>query len=533
MSMAYIQSMLPIHAHSGPFSEGRQLSEKLAGILEKMRVPRVLVVGDMILDRYVWGRAGRISQEAPIPVLSVDRREWRPGGAANVVANALVPLGVTATACGVVGGDEDGRLLSERIGELTGRRSRLVVDHGRPTTVKTRFIGYVQSAGRAAHQMLRVDEEDPAPIPPEVERQVLDFLESNMGAHDCLVVEDYDKGLLTPNLLMEVIGMAKSFGLPVVVDPAIRRSFDVYQGATALVPNRFEASQATGVAIADSASAAAAGDKLLGDLSLGYCLIKLDRDGMCLCSGSRRAMITNEPLDVYDVTGAGDTVTGVFGALVAAGADYEAAARIANVAAGIECGKLGCAPVYKDEILQALRGAEHGAGHKVLEVGRLKALLEERRARGERMAFTNGCFDLIHQGHIGLVKFARSQGDLLVVGVNSDRSVRALKGPTRPVLGQEERAAILSAFAEVDYVVIFDTLEVTPLIEELRPDVLVKGGDYSPDQVVGHEVVESYGGEVRMAPLVEGASTTNIVERVKELHQPEGSPKGKKRKGKA
>lgn len=498
------------------------MSEKLASLLEKMGSPRVLVVGDMILDRYVWGRAGRISQEAPIPILLVDRKEWRPGGAASVVANALAPLGAAATACGVIGGDEDGRLLSGRMDELTNRRSRLFVDHDRPTTVKTRFIGYVQSAGRAAHQMLRVDEEDAGPIPPEVERQVLDFAQSNMADHDCVVVEDYDKGLLTPTLLAELIALAKSFGLPVVVDPASRRSYDAYSGATALVPNRFEAFQATGINITDADSAAKAGGKLISDLALAHCLVKLDRDGMCLCSGSRNTMIRNEPLDVYDVTGAGDTVTGVFGALVAAGADFEDAARIANVAAGIECGKLGCAPVYKGEILRALREAEHGAQHKIVTPEQLKPILEERRRRGEKVAFTNGCFDLIHQGHIGLIKFARRQGDLLVVGLNSDRSVRELKGPTRPILGQEERAGILGAFAEVDYIVVFDTLEVRPLVEELRPEVLVKGGDYSPDQVVGHEVVESYGGEVRMAPLVKGVSTTNIVERVRELHSADG-----------
>lgn len=499
------------------------MSDQLAKLVENLKEPRILVLGDMILDRYVWGRAGRISQEAPIPILSVSGKEWRPGGAANVVANALIPLGAKATACGVVGDDEDGRLLSARMAELTDRRARILIDTDRPTTVKTRFMGFVQSAGRAAHQMLRVDEEITRTVGADIERKVLDFIGADICDQDCLVIEDYGKGLLSERVLVEAIGLAKAAGLPVIVDPAIDRDFKAYTGATVLVPNRYEASRATGIEITDADTARAASEALANSLALSHCLVKLDRDGMFIYGGGKGAWITNEPLDVYDVTGAGDTVTGVFAALVAAGSDYGAAAEIANAAAGIECGKLGCAPVFKDEIIAALRQKEHGALHKLATLEQLKPILRERRRRGEKVAFTNGCFDLMHQGHIELIKFSRQQGDVLVVGMNGDRSVRELKGPGRPILSQEERAGILGALAEVDYIVVFDTKEVTPLIEEIKPDVLVKGGDYSPDQVVGHEIVERYGGTVCIAPLVEGISTTSIVERVRDIQRTERS----------
>ena len=490
------------------------LYDELADTLENMGSPRTLLVGDMILDRYVWGNAARISQEAPIPVLSVARKEWRPGGAANVV-NALAHLGCEVTACGAIGGDEDGSLLARRMMELTSGRSKLFVDPGRPTTVKTRFVGYVQSAGRAAHHVLRVDEEVTDPLPPGVERQVLGYLESAAGEHDCIICQDYNKGMLTENILAELISLASAAGCPVLVDPALGRSFDVYSGVTALVPNRYEATVATGIEIVDEATAHEACRKLASGLSLGQCLLKMDRDGMYLYLGSDRGvMISTLPLDVYDVTGAGDVVTAVFGALIAAGEDFESAARIANAAAGIAVGKFGCAPVPREELLQTLRSRDRGLLRKLVTVDALNAILAERRARGEKVAFTNGCFDLLHQGHIELVKFSREQADMLVVGMNSDRSVRELKGPNRPILSQQERAGILAALSEVDYIVLFDTVEVTPLIRALKPDVLVKGADYRPDQVVGHEVVESYGGEIRLAPLVEGISTTNIVERV-------------------
>ena len=488
---------------------------ELAETVESLGAPRVLVVGDMILDRYVWGSANRVSQEAPVPVLSVTKKEWRPGGAANVVS-ALAHLGCQVAACGVVGGDEDGSLLARKLREMTGKRSKIFADTQRPTTVKTRFVGYVQSAGRAAHHVLRVDEEVTDPIPAGLERQVLQYVENAVGDFDCIICQDHNKGMLTENILTELVSLATAAGCPIVVDPpTCGRPYSLYSGVTALVPNRYEAAAATGIEITDEATAHRACAKLAAELSLGQCLLKLDRDGMYLYTGGDQGVaISTVPQDVYDVTGAGDVVTAVFSALVGAGEDFETSARVANVAAGIEVGKFGCAPVYREEILQELRSRDQGLLHKLVSVEAAQRLLAARRKRGEKVAFTNGCFDLLHQGHIELIKFSRQQADVLVVGMNSDRSVRALKGPSRPILGQRERAGILAALSEVDYIVIFDTKEVTPLIEALKPDVLVKGADYRPDQVVGHEIVTAYGGEVRLAPLIEGISTTNIVERV-------------------
>jgi len=506
--------------------KGKGLSDKLAKIVEGLGAPRALVVGDMILDRYVWGNANRISQEAPIPVLSVVRKEWRPGGAANV-ANALAALGARVTVCGVAGRDDDGELLAENLRQLTQGRAKLLVDKGRPTTVKTRFVGCVQSAGRAAHHVLRVDEEVSDPIPRAVEDEALEYLARVMKDQDCVICEDYNKGMLTERLLAELIKLAKFMGLPVIVDPTVSRPFGIYSGAAVLVPNRYEAGQAARMKIVDEASARAAAVKLSAELALSACLIKLDRDGLFLYEGKDKGMlIPTEPRDVYDVTGAGDIVTAVVGAMVAEGVALEQAARIANVAAGIEVQRFGCAPVYRDEILRELRSRDQSLLRKLFTPEQLAPILAERRRRGEKVAFTNGCFDLLHQGHIELIKFSRRQGDLLVVGMNSDRSVRALKGPNRPILGQNERAGILAALAEVDYIVVFDTPEVTPLVAAIKPDVLVKGGDYRPDQVVGHDLVESYGGKVVLAPLVEGMSTTNIVARVLEKYGRENGEAG-------
>jgi len=490
------------------------VSETLAKVLTGMGSPRILVIGDMILDRYVWGEASRISQEAPIPILNVRQKEWRPGGAGNVV-NALSHLGAQVTACGVVGGDDDGHLLARCVQELSGNRSCIVVDPQRPTTVKTRFVGYVQSARRAPHHVLRVDEEVTTPVAGEIEREMLDFLANVVGDQDCVICEDYEKGVLTEAVLAEIASLARSAGVPVLVDPKLGRPYRIYAGATALVPNRYEARVATGIEITDEAAARKAAASLVKDLALEHCLIKLDRDGMYLYSqGGRGTMIPTRPRDVYDVTGAGDIVVAVFAALLASGAKPEEAAQLANVAAGIEVGKFGCAPVYREEMLHELRSLDQRLSHKLYSLEALCSALQQRRSRGEKIAFTNGCFDLLHQGHIELIKFARRQGDLLVVAMNSDSSVRKLKGPSRPILGQEERAGVLAALGDVDYIVLFDSTEVTPVIEAVRPDVLVKGGDYRPDQVVGHEIVESHGGKVMIAPLVKGISTTDIVERV-------------------
>ena len=494
------------------------MTEGLSDLLERIGSPRLLVVGDLILDRYVWGEAERISPEGPIAVLTQTSEESRPGGAGNVVA-ALQHLGARVGCCGVVGDDAGGRELSEAVHGCCGEATLIIVDGARPTTVKTRFIGHVQSARRASQHMLRVDAESCDVVAPETETQILEFLRRAEPPFDAVILSDYDKGCLTPAVASEAIRLAREHDIPVIADPKLGRDYAVYAGATAITPNRFEAETATGVVIRDHDSMAAAAGKLIADFDLRCAIITLDRDGMFLCAEQEEGThLHTEPREVYDVTGAGDMVVSVLGLMVGARTDFHDAARIANVAAGIEVGKVGAAPVSRDELVRELRGREHSLPLKLKTEAQLLEALQEHRRRNETIVFTNGCFDLLHVGHIKYLQLARRHGDLLVVGMNSDASIRAQKGPTRPILDEEDRAQILAALEDVDYIVIFGSETPQELIERVRPDVLVKGEDWREKGVVGREFVESYGGRVVLAPLVDGISTTDILQRILERY---------------
>lgn len=491
-----------------------RLSEQVAAIGS----PRVLVIGDLILDRYAWGETSRISPEAPIPVLNLKQEESRPGGAANV-ASVLAHLGATVSCCGVVGDDGPGRSLRDMLTAICKGGVHVVADRARPTTVKTRFIGYVQSARRAMHHILRVDSEDTATISPAVEEELLRFLVAAIPGQDVVLVSDYEKGLLTDRLMREVIKQARAVGVSVLADPKLGRPPEFYAGVTLLTPNRYETSVLTGVTIGDHASMERAARQLVPAVAESAVLITLDRDGMYLYeAGGRGTHIRTQPREVYDVTGAGDVVVSVVALTRAAGFSWRDAAEVANIAAGIEVGKVGAAPVSRAEILAELRLQEGLPSSKIKDEKELCEILREHRRRNERIVFTNGCFDLLHIGHIELIKRARREGDVLVVGLNSDASVRALKGPTRPIIGQNERARILAALEDVTYIVLFDDPSVQRLVEVVQPDVLVKGADYEPEGVVGAEFVKSRGGRVVLAPLVEGKSTSNIVSRILEAH---------------
>ncbi len=483
--------------------------------LRELRPLRIAVAGELILDRYAWGEVERISPEAPIPVLRVHRREEKLGNAGFVMAN-LRALGALPMAISVIGNDRNGLIVREMLHNAGVDTSGLLVDGDRPTIVKERMLGSVQSADRAIQQLLRVDEEDPRPLDTARERLLKARIAMTLEQADAVLVSDINKGLLTHDILHTLIDYAHSRAIPVIIDPRRCDDYSIYRGATALTPNRHETELATGVKLTDGDAWRSAAELLIKKLGLQAFLITLDRQGMYLaeCSG-HNTYIPTMPRDVYDVTGAGDVVLTFFGLLAAARMDLPSAARIANLAAGIEVGRLGVELITMEDLSRALRPAHQSHEAKIVSHEELAAALERERRAGRKIVFSNGCFDVLHAGHLHSLGFARAQGDVLVVGINSDRSVSALKGPDRPINKADDRARLLAGLQIVDYVAIFDDTRAEEIIGRVRPDVLIKGEDYRGKQVDGQEFVESYGGRVVLAPLLEGYSTTATILRMR------------------
>jgi D-beta-D-heptose 7-phosphate kinase/D-beta-D-heptose 1-phosphate adenosyltransferase len=488
----------------------------LIELVQNLGQPRVLVVGDVMLDRYVWGDAARISQEAPVILLQADRREERLGGASSV-ATMLRALGARVALAGVIGPDCDGQHIRQMMTDLGIDHEAVVAEAGRPSTVKERYIGRAQA--RHPQQIVRVDYETRAPISEAVQQEINHSVAEKMQKADIVLISDYDKGVCTPALMSSLLAGAKRRGLRVLADPIRGGDYRKYHGCSAITPNRLEAGLATNSVLHSVPEAMEAGEELRAQLDLEAAIITLDREGMALIhADGRQQHFPTRPRQVYDITGAGDMVMSVMGMALAAGADYDAAIRLANIAGGLEVEKVGVATVTRDEILRDLFASGpvfnggHGAGlEKLFERQTLLHEIDCRRRLGQRIAFTNGCFDVLHAGHVQYLREARAQADLLVVGLNSDASVRGLKGANRPVNDVQARAAVLNGLAAVDYVTIFDEQTPLELIRYLRPDVLVKGSDYQRDEVVGADLVESYGGRVHLAPLREGYSTSNIL----------------------
>jgi D-beta-D-heptose 7-phosphate kinase/D-beta-D-heptose 1-phosphate adenosyltransferase len=491
------------------------MTHDLIDLVQRLGQPRVLVVGDVMLDRYVWGDAERISQEAPVVLLRAERREERLGGASSV-ATMLRALGARVMLAGVVGNDHDGDRLRQMLTDLTVDHEAVVTDAGRPTTVKERYVGKAQH--RHPQQMLRVDHEDRRPIVDAVRRQIDLVVQTQLGRADIVLVSDYDKGVCTPGLLTSIICAAKRRGLRVVADPIRGHDYRKYHGSSAITPNRLEAGLATNRTLSTLADALDAAGDLREKLDLEAAIVTLDKDGMALahCDG-RSQHFPTRPRHVYDITGAGDMVMAALGMALAAGADYDRAIGLANVAGGLEVEKIGVATVTREEILRDLMspGSAAGATTKVLPLEVLLQELDYRRRLGQRIAFTNGCFDVLHAGHVQYLHEARAQADALVVGLNSDASVQGLKGRGRPMQPLPARATVLAALQAVDFVTPFDDTTPLALIRHVRPDVLVKGADYRKEDVVGAEFVESYGGRVHLATLHPGYSTTRLIEQMR------------------
>ena len=474
---------------------------------------RCLVVGDLMLDEYLWGKAERISPEAPVQVVDVIREELRLGGAGNVVHN-LAALGAQVSVCSVVGDDQNGRELLGQFCHHHVDTRAIFLDPDRRTSRKTRVV--------AAHQQIvRIDRESREALPAAVEQQLCSWISTHAGEYKVIVLSDYNKGVLTPAVITSAVSAAAASGIPVLVDPK-GTDFTRYGGATLLTPNRKEAEAASGISITDAASLTEAASVIMSATGIQHLLITRSEEGMSLFSkGGEIVHIPTVAREVFDVSGAGDTVLAALAVGIASGYSVAESARLANIAAGIAVGKLGTSIVTPQEIIDTVSLAHKDSHAKIKSLDVLSPLIAAEKNRGKRIVFTNGCFDLLHAGHVKYLQKARILGDLLVLGLNSDASVRRLKGPKRPLIDQEERAHLLAALDCVDYVIVFDQDTPLELITALKPHILAKGGDYSLDGVVGRDVVESYGGRVELVTFVDGKSTTNIIERVLELYSME------------
>lgn len=476
----------------------------LVSIARAARPVRIGVVGDLIIDRYLTGDADRISPEAPIPVLSVMRDDVRLGGAGNVVAN-LLAIHAEVWVGGAVGTDENGAALIQQLARAGAATSAVVRDPARPTVEKTRLIARSQ-------QILRFDREDTTPLVGEAEQALVAAVTAAARDSDMIIASDYAKGTLTPRVFAALVGS----GRPVIVDPK-GRDYSKYRGAYGITPNRAEAEAATGVKIRGDQSMREAAGILMEIVQAQVVLITLGEDGIyCASRDGSDFHFHTEARKVFDVTGAGDTVIALLARFLAADIGLPEAVRIANAGAGVVVGKLGAVTVSPDELMRALGARGEEDARKVLTREEAPSTVVGLKNQGQKVVFTNGCFDLLHAGHVRYLSLARAQGDVLIVGLNDDASVTALKGPTRPLMTWEDRAEVLAGLSAVDYVVPFHEDTPLELIRALTPDVLMKGEDWRNKGVVGREWVEEHGGRVHLAPLVEGRSTSNLVDRIRQ-----------------
>ncbi len=466
-----------------------------------------LVIGDLMLDRYLIGSVQRISPEAPVPVVLIKEQQERAGGAANVAAN-LALLGVRTRILGCVGEDAEARALLQLIQNAGINSDAVLVSAERPTITKTRILGGHQ-------QMLRLDQEIDAAFSEQESAQLEALLAQAMQDKPSMVIlSDYAKGLLSPEFCQRVITQAKAANIPVLVDPK-GRDYSKYHGATALTPNKREAAEACAVDIQETTQLLTASEHLRQQLALQFLAITRGEEGITVIDAQGAVHYPATAQQVFDVSGAGDTVIATLAAGIMHGLDYHAAFQLANIAAGIVVGKVGTVPIARAELVQTLAQQNSWLqADKVCDLEKLIARVALWRSTGQSVVFTNGCFDLLHAGHVTYLEAARKLGQRLVLGLNTDRSVRALKGPSRPVIHEQDRARVLAALEAVDAVILFDEDTPLALIHAIRPDIIVKGSDYSEDQVVGGAEVKSWGGKVALIDVVAGRSTSNIIKKL-------------------
>ena len=493
------------------------MSTRLIELIEKLPVTRVALLGDFMVDRYLYGNAERLSPEAPVPVLHYQQEQWRLGGAGSVAAN-LATLRAEVQIFGTSGQDEIQATLRRLLSEFSVQSDGLLADRSRATTCKMRLVGSAQH--RHPQQLLRLDFEDSHPISAGISDQLITGLAAAMPNQQVLCIEDYNKGVVTPELCQRAIALARQHGVPVIVDPAALTDYSKYRGATCIKLNRTETATASRMPTDTPEQASAAGEILLHEFDVQAVIVTLDKSGALLCVSDEPARwLATKSRQVFDVTGAGDMVLAMVAVARAAGSTWAEAVMLANIAGGLEVERFGAVPIRPDEILQELLADTHEHLGKERTLAGLLPELQRHRASGKRIVLTNGCFDLLHLGHVKYFQFAKSQGDLLVVAVNTDNSIRRLKGPQRPVMNEHDRVGMLEELESIDYLVRFE--EDTPLavIEAIKPDVLVKGADYSKEQVVGWNAVEAAGGRVAFAPLTDGKSISAVIQKIVETHR--------------
>jgi D-beta-D-heptose 7-phosphate kinase/D-beta-D-heptose 1-phosphate adenosyltransferase len=482
----------------------------ISSIIKRFGELRVLVIGDLMLDRYAWGRVIRISPEAPVPVLKVLSENLLPGGAANVGSN-LRSLGANVEICGVIGKDYEGEKLIELLERIGIDSKNIILDPKRPTTTKTRLVAGTQ-------QIARMDREETCPISDELKTRLMDMitrLVKERPPHG-IIISDYAKGLIGEDISGEIIRLAKREEIFIAVDPK-GKDFAKYSGTNVITPNQKEAEEVCGFSIEDERTLKRAIEILMEETHADCVLITRGKQGISFCvKGSEIKTISSDAREVFDVTGAGDTVVSVSTLSYLSSKSWEDSVRIANLAAGIVVGRVGTATVTQADLIEHFEDDKHLISGKILSREVLSATISRLKAKGEKIVFTNGCFDLLHVGHLRLLKEAKKLGDVLVVAINSDSSVRALKGEGRPLISENDRAHIIASLDCVDYVSLFAEDTPLELIKVLKPDILVKGGDYTLDTVVGRDFVEGYGGRVCIIPLIEGVSTSALVNKIRD-----------------
>lgn len=508
--------------------------DALQPIIENMPKAHILVIGDIMLDRFVYGHVERISPESPVPVLTIKREDQMLGGAGNALSN-LAGLETQAEIIALVGDDEQALCVKTQIEKLGYSAQSLLTDPQRPTTIKSRFL--------AGHQqLLRTDFEQKAPISDQLAGQLIDRAKTSLEKAGALIISDYGKGLLRPDILQEIIAAARARNVPVIVDPK-GQDFSIYRGASALTPNKKELSEAArGAAVSTDQDIVAAASALIDECGIEAVVATRSGDGMSVVkTGQTPVHLRTTDIEVFDVSGAGDTVIATLAAAMAAGATLIQAAALANIAGSVVVSKVGTAPIRAAELSAALAGdhgdamtrtggqmQKHDRARKgdILphsDAGWAEAGEHVRRwkARGLKVGFTNGCFDILHFGHVSYLNNARDHCDRLIVGLNKDTAVKVLKGPERPVHDEASRAAVLAALGSVDMVVLFgadkhgDDNTAIALLESLKPDIYFKGGDYSIDQIPEAPTVQAYGGTVDVMPVYDGHSTTGSIAKMK------------------
>lgn len=466
-----------------------------------------LVIGDLMLDRYLIGDVDRISPEAPVPVVLIKQQKERAGGAANVAAN-LAKLGIPTRLAGCVGADAEGEALRTIVSEMGIGTEGLTQSSHRTTITKTRILGGHQ-------QIVRLDQENHEVFTRAENEQLLAAITKLLAEKPAIVVlSDYAKGALGAETCASAIKQANQLKIPVLVDPK-GRDYSKYKGATALTPNKREAAEACGVSISNNAALLSAANQLRKSLGLKFLAVTRGEEGISVTDENATMHIPASAKQVFDVSGAGDTVIATLAAGLIHGLNHQEALQLANVAAGIVVGKVGTVPVELDELLGELISQDSAVQtNKICTLEGLVARTKLWKSGKQRIAFTNGCFDLLHAGHVTYLEAAKKVGDKLVLGLNTDRSVSVLKGPSRPVIHEQDRARVLAALEAVDAVILFDEDTPLDLIKAIQPDILVKGSDYTEDQVVGAAEVKSWGGRVELIPIVPGRSTSNIIEKL-------------------